>query len=114
MELGTGMQNKLLQAMAMGLPCVTTPLAVDALGLPEGVMKVGTNSESLARCVVGLFDQPEEADRLGRLGREIVLSDFQWESTGDTLESVLKQAVAASPHFSPVFEAKGAKRNEIR
>lgn len=94
MELGTGMQNKLLQAMAMGLPCVTTPLAVSALGLRDGVMRVGSDSESLATCVVDLFERPDEAERLGKQGRKIVLADFQWESTMEALESVLNQAVA--------------------
>src|SRR5690606_29011651 len=31
MFIGTGMQNKLLEAMAMGLPCITTPLANNAI-----------------------------------------------------------------------------------
>ena len=31
MFIGTGLQNKLLEAMAMGLPCITTTLANDAL-----------------------------------------------------------------------------------
>lgn len=37
--IGTGLQNKLLEAMASGLPCITTPLANNALG--------GTNYENI-------------------------------------------------------------------
>ncbi len=94
MEWGTGMQNKLLQAMAMELPCVTTPLAAEALGLSAGVMRVGSGPGNLAQCVVDLLDQPEMGQSLGRKGREIVVSQFQWESTAQALEEALQQAVA--------------------
>ncbi|RLE23752.1 MAG: hypothetical protein DRJ65_11215 [Acidobacteria bacterium] len=93
MEWGTGMQNKLLQAMAMELPCVTTPLASEALGHSAGVMRVGSDPEDLAQCVVALLDQPEVGQSLGRKGREIVVSQFQWESTAQALEGALQQAV---------------------
>jgi len=36
MRIGTGLQNKLLEAMAMQIPCITTPLANDALQAEEG------------------------------------------------------------------------------
>lgn len=34
--IGTGLQNKLLEAMASGLPCITTPLSNNALGGVDG------------------------------------------------------------------------------
>lgn len=34
--IGTGLQNKLLEAMASGLPCITTPLSNNALGGTDG------------------------------------------------------------------------------
>ncbi len=94
MELGTGMQNKLLQAMAMGLPCVTTPLAAEALGLCEGVMRVGSSPEHLAQCVVDLLERPEVGQKLGRKAREMVVSQYRWEATTQALEGALDQAVA--------------------
>lgn len=93
MEIGTGMQNKLLQAMAMGLPCVTTPLAAEALDLLEGVLQVHSDSEHLARCITDLLDQPEVCRRLGREGRQTVVSNYQWESTAPALERALAAAV---------------------
>jgi glycosyltransferase involved in cell wall biosynthesis len=92
MELGTGMQNKLLQAMAMGLPCVTTPLAAEALALPEGVMRI-LDLETMDRAVIELLDRPEEAERLGREGHEVVVERFRWESTTNALEMALSRAV---------------------
>lgn len=37
MTIGTGMQNKLLEAMALGIPCITTPLAGNAIHASDGV-----------------------------------------------------------------------------
>ena len=36
MRIGSGLQNKLLEAMSMGIPCVTTPLANDSLEAVDG------------------------------------------------------------------------------
>lgn len=93
MEIGTGMQNKLLQAMAMGLPCVTTPLAAEALDRCAGVMQVYSDPEQMALGAADLLERPDECQRLGREGREIVVSHSQWESTAPALEAALTAAM---------------------
>ena len=50
MRIGTGLQNKLLEAMSMRLPCITTPLANGSLGAEDGnEILVGKNAEELAQ-----------------------------------------------------------------
>jgi sugar transferase (PEP-CTERM/EpsH1 system associated) len=89
MMAATGIQNKLLQAMASGLPCVTTSLANQALGAgPDEVLLAQTPRE-FADAVEHLLSDPEAARELGRKGRELVLRSFQWrQATHPLLEIV--------------------------
>jgi glycosyltransferase involved in cell wall biosynthesis len=50
MRIGTGLQNKLLEAMAMGIPCVTSPLANNALeAVPGTEILIGKHSGRICR-----------------------------------------------------------------
>src|SRR5690606_30283802 len=49
MQIGTGLQNKLLEAMAMGMPCVTSDLANNAVGARPGeAILIGHEPEEYA------------------------------------------------------------------
>src|SRR5690606_20190025 len=48
MFIGTGLQNKLLEAMAMGIPCITTPLANNALGADSSSILLAETPEGFA------------------------------------------------------------------
>lgn len=88
MVSGSGMQNKLLEAMCMGLPCVTTPLAAAPLSVKHREQcLIGDTNEALAECISELLENRAEADRIGREARRYVESNFNWESTVALLES---------------------------
>ncbi|WP_400191058.1 glycosyltransferase [Hymenobacter sp. B81] len=90
MRTGTGLQNKLLEAMAMGRPCVTTPLANNALHATPGQhVLVGQNTEELARHVSSLLAQPAEAAGLGASGRDFVREHYNWQATTERLARLL-------------------------
>ena len=89
MAVGTGLQNKLLQALAMGRPCVTSPAARAALGAgPEEVL-AGADSGEIAAHLVELLADPRRAEALGRRGREFALARFRWPDAAARLEQVL-------------------------
>ena len=61
--IGTGLQNKLLEAMAMEKACITTPLANNALQAPESTILVGETSQELAQhCIHLLLIQLQSHD----------------------------------------------------
>lgn len=91
MVLGSGLQNKLLEAMAMGLPSITTPLANKALGAPEGeTILVGRSKETLADQIRYLLENEEERERLARAGRAFVKEHYDLRAMGEHLERSLK------------------------
>jgi sugar transferase (PEP-CTERM/EpsH1 system associated) len=93
MRTGTGLQNKLLEAMAMGRPSVTTPLANNALGgTPGQHLLVGADTAGLADSICQLLEHPQEAAGLAALGREFVRERYTWEGTTERLAALLRQA----------------------
>jgi polysaccharide biosynthesis protein PslH len=89
MRVGTGLQNKLLEAMAMERPCVTTPLANNALrGRPGHDLLVGESAPELAALLIGLLNDAEQATLLGRQGRLFVQEHYDWEAATNELEAL--------------------------
>ena len=92
MQMGTGLQNKLLEAMAMGMPCITFPLANKALGATPGEhLLIANNAEDTARCVLFLLENPGAADILGKNARQFVENQFNWTVTTAKLEDLFKK-----------------------
>lgn len=90
MQIGTGLQNKLLEAMAMKIPCITTPLANKALGATNGEeILVGETASELAEHVLYLLNYPEKADQIAQKGFEFVQQNFNWESATRKLEDLI-------------------------
>ncbi len=97
MMIGTGLQNKLLEAMAMKLPCVTSALANKALGAKEGEqILIGTTEEDYADIVLNLLLHPDKASTIARNGYEYVLSEYSWERYNQELEELLKKVTCKS------------------
>lgn len=89
MLIGTGLQNKLLEAMAMKIPCITSPLANNALGAKNGEeIMVGQTAKEFAGLVVDLLNHPQKAAILAEKGCEFVHRNFNWEAATNKLEEL--------------------------
>lgn len=90
MQIGTGMQNKLLEAMAMGIPCITTPLASEALDvIPGKDILVARNEVEFLNHISFLLNNQEEAETLGGQGRTTVNKIYSWERAITALNALL-------------------------
>jgi glycosyltransferase involved in cell wall biosynthesis len=94
---GTGIKNKLLEAMASELPCVATPLALQGLAVRQGVhVLVGESADELAGQVLRVLRDDALAQRVGRAARDYVQSTHSWRSVVQTYESVYRQVQQAT------------------
>ncbi len=92
MRIGTGLQNKLLEAMAMGIPCITSPLANDALhAKPNQEILIGENSDDYAAHVFSLLNNELIYKSISENGRNFVLNNYDWEKTTDLLSKIMKE-----------------------
>ena len=93
MRIGTGLQNKLLEAMAMELPCITSPLANKSLQANENEeILVGNNSQELADAIVRLLTDEDFAKSIAFKGNIFVHSCYDWDKTTAILEGEMVQA----------------------
>jgi polysaccharide biosynthesis protein PslH len=90
MRIGTGLQNKLLEAMSMQLPCISSALANNALGAtPDEHILIGDSPQSYANQVVVLLKDANLSGELAQYGRRFVAANFSWESTVEELSTLM-------------------------
>ncbi|MBZ0206359.1 MAG: glycosyltransferase [Flavobacteriales bacterium] len=90
MQIGTGLQNKLLEAMAMGMPCVTSDLANNAVGAePNEAILIGHEPEEYAAHILHLLDHAEERGRLAHNALRFVHHAFDWDRSAERLERLM-------------------------
>ena len=91
MRVGTGLQNKLLEAMAMQLPCVTTPLANNALGGISGQqLCVAEGGEALADAISTLLDDAAAAAQIAARGLDFVKTSYNWAAATSRLNALFE------------------------
>ena len=83
MRIGVGIQNKALEAMASGLPVITTPLVSRALDRSAvgGALRVAEDAETFAHHCAEMLDNMEAAQQAGQAGWEYVRTFHRWEDT---------------------------------
>lgn len=93
LSVARGLQNKVLEAVAAGLPCVVTPQVMD--GLPQSVRpacEAASNAEEFAQRLVTLLDATP-ADRRARAARA-TLDELSWETQLAPMARLLQNAAA--------------------
>ena len=89
MQSGAGIQNKILEAMACGLPLVTTTIGLGGLAaVPGRDLLVADSPREFADAVVSVLGNPERAGELGENARTRVLEDYSWERAAAAVERV--------------------------
>ena len=91
MRIGTGLQNKLLEAMSMKIPAITTPLANDALRAQhQKEILIGKNEQELAEHIVNLLSDEKLAGTLAENGHAFVHKKYSWDEATERLEKIMK------------------------
>jgi sugar transferase (PEP-CTERM/EpsH1 system associated) len=91
MMIGTGMQNKLIEAMAMGIPCITTELANNAIGgIHNKSIIVAKNKEDFVFAIQKLLSNPLFYKTISEGGRDLVKNNFNWLATTENLSKIFE------------------------
>jgi glycosyltransferase involved in cell wall biosynthesis len=92
---GVGIQNKVLEAMAMTIPVVSTHQATTALQAQAGRdLLVAGDPQSIADAVLTLLADEDLRRRIGHAGRCYVETHHNWALIAERLESVYQRAIA--------------------
>ncbi|HEY7426061.1 MAG TPA: TIGR03087 family PEP-CTERM/XrtA system glycosyltransferase [Gemmataceae bacterium] len=95
LHIARGIQNKLLEAMALGLPTVTTTPAFEGVGaLPETHLLVADRPVDFAAAIVRLLRDEQLRARLGKAARTYTETNYRWETQLARLDEVLAAVTA--------------------
>jgi sugar transferase (PEP-CTERM/EpsH1 system associated) len=101
-RIGAGIQNKVLESMAMGIPVVTTTVGAEGLLARNGQhLTIADSPEEFTAGVTDIFTDKSKAASLSKNGRSLVEERYSWEgmlsSYRDLIESVLNGAGECRP-----------------
>jgi sugar transferase (PEP-CTERM/EpsH1 system associated) len=92
LRIARGIQNKVLEALAMGLPVVGTTSATQGVeGTPGRDYLVADDASAQIEAVCGLLRDSERARELGRCGREFVEEHYDWEVCLRPLDEIIER-----------------------
>jgi polysaccharide biosynthesis protein PslH len=93
MQAGSGIQNKVLEAMACGAPVVATLFALGGLSTREGEhLLVGQNAAAFAEAVLQLLHNPALCRKLAQGARQLMEDEYSWQQSVSRLEQVYIRA----------------------
>ena len=101
LRIGGGTRLKIVEALGMGTPVVSTTIGAEGLGLRDEVeLSLADDPESFANATLRHLAEPEFARRLGRTGMRTAHERFRWEVLGEELVDYWER-VAFSGKLSP-------------
>lgn len=96
LRYASGMQNKIQEAFAMGVPVVTNSLVAEGLQVDENEhppLYVADDDDTFARKVLDLLNHPSERVRLANEGRAFAEKHFVWSQSAKHLEEMCLTAM---------------------
>jgi glycosyltransferase involved in cell wall biosynthesis len=89
LRYGGGVKIKILEAMANGIPVVTTKIGAEGIdGISSENVILGETSETIAAHICNLFDNQQKAETLARNAYENIKRNYSWDVVIERLEKI--------------------------
>jgi sugar transferase (PEP-CTERM/EpsH1 system associated) len=90
LQLGTGLQNKILEAMAMEIPCIASSQANRGVNAPiNDCILVADDFDEYYHAVLKLLNHPKQANKLAENARTWVTENYNWSNIAVKLNEVI-------------------------
>ncbi|MGO9919385.1 MAG: glycosyltransferase [Isosphaeraceae bacterium] len=88
LRIGGGSRLKILEAMAAGLPVISTRVGAEGLDLTAGEHYIVAQPEGMADALLAAIQDPRPARAMAQRSRSFVLNRYDWDTLADQLERV--------------------------
>jgi L-malate glycosyltransferase len=92
-----GFSNAILEAMAVGLPCVVTKVGGNAEAVEDGksgFLVANEDANTAAERILALLRNPQQAKKMGEAGRNIIANKFTAQAMANRWASLYDELVA--------------------
>lgn len=99
LRIARGIQNKVLEAMALARPVVCTPQALEGIDAAPGTdLALVDTAEGFADTVLNLLADPERAKAMGDRGRDRMVEAYGWPAQMEVLDAIIARLHPAGPN----------------
>ena len=95
LRFSSGIQNKILEAMAASLPIVTTTAVAEGVPGAGDLLSAADDADGLARATLALLADPAAAEARATRARAFARARFSWEALAGELERVVAESRGA-------------------
>ena len=97
MRIARGVQNKVIEALALGVPVVATPLAIEGIDVRnEDEVLIGADRDEFANQVVRLIRDADFRNGMTKRARDKMNQCYNWDAIGAKLEQLLGSIPASN------------------
>lgn len=94
---GGGTRLKILEAMSLGIPVVSTQVGCEGIPVTDGHdILIADDPHHFARSIAELCTTPPLAEKISRNGRELVEENFDWERIAESLEELYREIMPSA------------------
>lgn len=105
LHVAAGVQNKVLEALAMGTPMVATPGSCRSLRVKDGVhLLVAEEDQAFADAVLRLLEDRQLAQNVGWAGRQFVVQNYSWMEAAKNLSALYHEIAAVEERQELVMQ----------
>lgn len=91
---GAGQQNKILQSMAMGIPCITTPIVNAGIGAKEQEeILIADSPDTFNKHITELLSNESLRKKLSENARRFVEQKFSWKEQNEKLLALISKCI---------------------
>jgi len=96
LRIGSGTRLKILEALAMGIPIVTTSLGIEGIQARNGEhLLIADTPQEFARCVIELLQDKQFRLRLAAEGRKLVERKYDWRVIGNQMDKLIQHLTSS-------------------
>ncbi|MEE9345773.1 MAG: TIGR03087 family PEP-CTERM/XrtA system glycosyltransferase [Methylococcales bacterium] len=101
LKIARGTQNKILEAMAMGVPVVCSDVAARGVDAVDGQQILVANSDKqCAEKILSVISNSDQRQRLSQAGRDWIVRSYSWEKAMLRLDDIIERCMEATAKIS--------------